>query len=370
MSKRILVVDDIDSNRMLLEGLVESLGYQGESARDGQEALAKLHKGIDLVLLDVMMPGLDGYEVVRRIRGDANAELRDVVVIMVTALDNREDRLHAVQAGANDFIAKPIDKIELQVRLSFQFRLKEATDALERSRAELEERVSQRTEALRLALETTKEEQRRTYEAHLDTIQRLVLAAEHKDRYTAEHIQRISLYTVLLAEALELPPDEVETLRHAVIMHDVGKIGIPDAILSKAGTLNPEEREIMNRHTVIGARILAGSASELLRVGEVIALSHHERWDGSGYPKGLAGQDIPLWGRICALADVFDALTSDRPYRPALDSQEVLHMMREGRGSHFDPALFDLFEARFGELVAIRTGLDSPVLSRETHDAV
>jgi putative two-component system response regulator len=312
-SSRILIVDDLDSNRMLLEDLVASLGYQVEPARDGLEALAKLPLDIDLVLLDVMMPGLDGYEVVRRIRADS--ALCDIPVILVTALDSREDRLHAVEAGANDFIAKPIDRIELQLRLSSQLRLKEATDALKRSQAELEQRVTQRTEALRRALETTVEAQRLTLEAHLDTIQRLVLAAEFKDRFTAEHIRRISLYGVVLAQALHLTPGEVEVLRYAVTMHDVGKIGIPDAILVKEGALTPAERKIMQSHTVIGARLLAGSASELLQAGEVIALSHHERWDGGGYPHGLAGEGIPLWGRICALVDVFDALISDRPSR-------------------------------------------------------
>ncbi|HEV8579834.1 MAG TPA: HD domain-containing phosphohydrolase [Thermoanaerobaculia bacterium] len=351
-AKRILVVDDVDQNRMLLEGMVESLGYEVETASDGMEALAKLPLDVDLILLDVMMPGIDGYEVAQRVR--ANAAFADLPIIMVTALDSREDRVRAVQAGASDFIAKPVEKTELLVRLASQLRLKEAQDALRRSQAELEQKVEQRTQALRLALQTAAEAQHRTYEAHLDTIQRLVWAAECKDRDTAEHIQRMSQFGLVLARALGLPAAQIEILRHAIPMHDVGKIGIPDSILLKPGKLTAEERQVMSSHTVIGARLLAGSPSELLQAGEVIALSHHERWDGSGYPKRLRGEEIPLPARICALADVFDALTSDRPYRPALTNEAALELMREGRGSQFDPRLFDVFLAHLDEIFEVQ----------------
>ncbi|HVS00199.1 MAG TPA: HD domain-containing phosphohydrolase [Thermoanaerobaculia bacterium] len=351
-AKRILVVDDLDHNRILLGGLVETLGYEVETARDGLEALAKLPLDVDLILLDVMMPGIDGYEVTRRVRADPI--FCDLPIIVVTALDNREDRVRAVQAGANDFIAKPIDKTELLVRLSSQLKLKEAQDALKRSQTELENKVTQRTEALRQALQTMADAQRSIYDAHLDTIERLVLAAEYKDHDTAVHIRRMSGYGVILAQALRLPPGEVEILRHAIPMHDVGKIGIPDAILLKPGKLTREEREIMCSHTVIGARILAGSPSRLLQAGEIIALSHHEHWDGQGYPQGVAGESIPLWGRICALADVFDALTSDRPYRAALSTEETLELMWKGRGSQFDPALFDLLIAQLDAILEVQ----------------
>ena len=351
-AKRILVVDDVDHNRMLLEGLVESFGYAVETARDGLDALAKLPLDIDLILLDVMMPGIDGYEVARRVRADAS--YGHVPIIMVTALDSREDRVRAVQAGANDFIAKPVDKTELVVRIGSQLRLKEAQDALKRSQAELEHKVEQRTEDLRRALQTVADAQLKTYEAHLDTIQRLVLAAECKDHDTAEHIQRMSRFGIVVAQGLHLPPGEIEVLRHAIPMHDVGKIGIPDSILLKPGKLTAEEREVMNSHTLIGARLLAGSPSDLLQAGEVIALSHHEWWNGQGYPKGLRGEDIPLPGRICAIADVFDALTSDRPYRPALSNEQALELMRQGCGSQFDPALFDLFLAHLEEVLEVQ----------------
>jgi|SRR6185295_7009989 len=351
-TKQILVVDDVDHNRMLLETMVEALGYGVETARDGLDALAKLPLDIDLILLDVMMPGIDGYEVARRVRADAS--YGHLPIIMVTALDSREDRVRAVQAGANDFIAKPVDKTELAVRIGSQLRLKEAQDELKRHQAELEHRVDQRTDALRRALETVADAQAKTYEAHIDTIQRLVLAAEYKDRETAEHIQRMSLFGLVLAQAVHLPPGEIEVLRHAIPMHDVGKIGIPDSILLKPGKLTAEEREIMSSHTLIGGRILAGSPSNLLQMGEVIALSHHEWWDGHGYPKGLQGEGIPLPGRICALADVFDALTSDRPYRAALTNEQALELMGQGRGTQFDPTLFDLFLAELDEIFRVQ----------------
>ncbi len=350
--KRILVVDDVDQNRMLLGSMVEALGYEVETARDGHDALAKLALDVDLILLDVMMPGIDGYEVARRVRADAR--FHDLPVIMVTALDSREDRVRAVQSGANDFIAKPIEKIELAVRIGSQLKLKEAQDELKRHQAELEQKIEQRTEALRRALETLADAQLKTYQAHVDTIERLVLAAECKDHDTAEHIQRMSRFGLVLAEALHLPPGEIEVLRHAIPMHDVGKIGIPDSILLKPGRLTPQERTIMNSHTLIGARLLAGSPSNLLQAGEVIALTHHEWWDGNGYPKHLHGEDIPLPGRICALADVFDALTSDRPYRPALANEQALELMRQGRGSQFDPALFDLFLAHLDQILEVQ----------------
>jgi putative two-component system response regulator len=352
---RILIVDDVEQNRMLLGGMVQSLGYDVELARDGLEALAKILLDVDLVLLDVMMPGIDGFEVVRGIRSMAGSQ--DLPVIMVTALDSREDRVRSVEAGASDFIAKPVDKTELRVRIDSQLRLKDAQDQIRRHSSELELTVAARTQALRGALDEMVSAQRRTYEAHLDSIQRLVRAAGFRDENTAFHIGRMGAYAELLARSLHLPPKEVEILTHAAPLHDVGKIGIPDAILRKSGPLDADERRIMNTHTWIGAQILAGSPSEILQAGEVIALSHHEKWDGSGYPHGLAGDAIPVHGRICAIADVFDALTSDRPYRPAHSLDAALEMMRQGKGSHFDPELFRVFEALVDEIVLVHAGL-------------
>lgn len=352
VAKRLLIVDDEAPNRDLLEALVEGLGHEPELACDGVEALAKIKLDVDLVLLDVMMPGMDGFDVARRIRQDP--DYGDVPIIMVTALTGKEDRLRAVEAGANDFITKPIDKTELRIRTASLLGMKEAQDLIKRHRKELEDTVQRRTAALRQALAEMAEAQRRTQEAHLDTLQRLVLAAEFKDDDTALHLQRMSRYAALLAQELNLPPGEVELIRLASPMHDVGKIGIPEHILLKPGQFTAEEMERMKQHTHIGGRLLRGSASELLKAGEIIALTHHEKWDGSGYPNGLAGEAIPLWGRISAVADVFDALTSPRPYKPAFPNDQAVRMLEEGRAKHFDPALIDLFLTHLDAVVVIQ----------------
>ena len=310
-SRRMLVVDDELLNRKVLEGFLKRMGHQAVVAKSGPEAIELLDASIDLVLLDVMMPGMNGFEVCAAIReGHACS---DVPIIMVTALSGNQDRLRAVEVGANDFIAKPIDKTELRVRTDSMLRMKDARDQVKRYQGELEEMVRVRTQALELALENLRELQKATTAAHLETVHCLSYAAEYKDEDTAMHILRMSHYSALIAKRLGRPRNEVELLLHASPMHDVGKIGIPDAILLKPGKLDAREWEIMKQHTVIGERILGDSSAELLQLGSLIAISHHERWDGSGYPNGLAGEDIPLCGRICAIADVFDALTSKRP---------------------------------------------------------
>lgn len=342
-SRRILVADDESLNLKVLAAFVRDFGHEAVLAGSGDQALAAFDASIDLALLDVLMPGMDGFEVVRRIRRDP--ALRDIPVIMVTALTGREERLAAVEAGANDFIAKPIDKTELKVRMASLLRMKVSQDELKRYQASLEDMVSQRTEALRLALENVQEMQRSVEASQRETIFRLAAAAEYKDDNTASHIRRMSEYSALLGGLAGLPRRDVEVLRHASPMHDVGKMGIPDSILLKPARLTPEEWEIMKTHTLIGRSILMNSDSELLQVAEVIALSHHERWDGTGYPHGLVGKDIPLFGRICAVADVFDALTTPRPYKEAFSNEKALDVMRgeQKDGRHFDPDLFALF---------------------------
>ncbi len=350
---RILIVDDDEAFRVSHAALVEAFGHEPEIASDGFEALAKLIMEIDLVLLDADMPHMDGFEVARRIRSDpVHAHLP---IVMVTGLTSSEDRLRALETGINDFINKPVDPYELQLRVKWLLALKRAHDALARHRAELEATVERRTEALRRALEDVSQAKRSTHEAHLDTIRRLTIAAEYRDMVTASHIERIGLYSALLAEALGMPPGSIDDIRHAAAMHDVGKIGIPDAVLLKRGSLTRDERKVMESHTEMGARILQGSDSPILQQGEVIALTHHERWDGRGYPRGLSGDDIPLEGRICAVVDVFDALATDRPYRAARDVEEVFQTIEEGRGAHFDPALVDVFCELRSEVGEIRT---------------
>jgi putative two-component system response regulator len=341
MAKRILVVDDEAMNRELLDMMLVGWGYDVETAADGYEALAKLSLGIDLVLCDLMMPGMDGFEVVQKIREDP--EYSDIPVCMVTSLAGKEQRLRAVKAGANDFIGKPVDQLEVEVRVKALLEKKEAQDAVKSYQADLELTVEKRTADLRAALQKMSEAQRRTYQSHLETIERLALAAEYRDEDTAMHLRRMSNYSFIVAKKLGLPPRQCEIILQASPMHDVGKIGVPDAILLKPGKLDADEWVIMKEHTTFGGKILAGSTSELLKAGEIIAMSHHEKWDGTGYPNGLAGETIPIEGRITAIADVFDALTSRRPYKEPFSVEKSLDIIKEGRGSHFQAEVADAF---------------------------
>ena len=351
--RRVLVIDDDEGIRRITQMLVESLGHEVESARDGIEGLAKLQLGVDLVLLDVVMPGLDGFDVCRRIRQDPAG--RDVPVIMVTTLATREHRLYAVEAGANDFIAKPVDETELRVRTTSLLNLKTAQDELRRYQSHLETMCEERTASLRKALELMAQAQRTAYHAQLETVERLAILAEYKDKVTGRHIRRMSEYSAVIARGLKLPPGEVELILHASRMHDVGKIAVPEAILRKPSSLDPYEWTVMRQHSAIGSRILEDSSSEILQAGRIIALHHHERWDGRGYPSGIAGNDIPLWGRICAVADVFDAVTSERPYKPPFPNDEALQLLRDGKGKHFDPRVIDVFFEHLDEILAIQT---------------
>ena len=332
--------------------VLEDFGHIAEAAADGLEAVAKLRLGIDLILLDVAMPGMDGFEVARAVRSDP--DFLSTPIIMVTALHSHEDRLRAVEAGVNDFVPKPFELVDLYLRIEAQLKLKASFDSLERERAALEEQVERRVADLRTALEDLGAAHQRTDRAHLDTVRRLVLAAESKDRNTAAHVERISRYSEVVARGLRLAPHEVELIRESSPMHDVGKIGVPDAILLKPGPLTSEEWSIMREHPKIGARILRGSDADVIRAGRVIALRHHERWDGTGYPGGLAGEKIPLEARICGIVDVFDALTMDRCYGDALPNDVVYDMMKDERGGHFDPMILDVFFEHRPEIECIQ----------------
>ena len=338
---RVLIVDDDERIRRTHARLFESFGYDIETAADGIEALSKLPLDIDLVILDAEMPHVDGFEVARRIR--SSPATGHVPIMMVTGLTRPEDHARALEVGINDFITKPVDASALELRARWLVEFKSTMDALKEQKSMLVEKVEQRTAGLRSALEEMAEAQRDTYEAHLDTIRRLTLAAEYKDKDTAGHIERVGRYCEIVTRALGLAPQVVEIMRHAAPMHDVGKLGIPDAVLLKPGSLSADEWVVMRSHTEVGAHILDGSRSEVIRMGKKICLSHHEKWDGSGYPNGLSGEDIALEGRICAVVDVFDALTMDRPYRKALERDAVYAMIAEDAGSHFDPAIVDVF---------------------------
>jgi len=350
--KKILVVDDEAATRLSLERLLVGLGHEPVLAANGTEALALLGQDIELVLTDVMMPDMSGYELTNAIR--ARPDFAEIPIILVTALSARSDRIKGVEAGANDFIVKPVDVTELHLRVDSLLKVKQAHEALRLYQLHLEEMVRLRSVDLQRTIGELKDQQRQNQVALLDTAKRLGIAAEFKDKETSDHIQRMSEYCELIARRMGLPGGEVEIVLRASPLHDVGKLGTPDAILLKPGPLTPAEWVIMKEHTVIGGRILEGAMSDVIQAGEIIALAHHEKWDGSGYPEGLAGEDIPLYGRICAIADVFDALTNKRPYKEAFSNETAVNIMTEGRGQHFDPKLLDLFFANFDEVRRIQ----------------
>ena len=350
--RRVLVVDDDPEFRFLHAHLMKGFGYEVDVAVDGVEALALMSPSIDLVVLDAEMPKMDGFEVAQLIRGDP--ELTDVPIVMVTGLVGRDDRLRAFDLGINDFVNKPVDANELKLRSRWLVSLKVAQDEIKAHSRKLEETVAARTQDLRTALAEVEKARRDTQEAHLDTIHRLTVAGEYKDRDTADHLERIGRFSEVVARRMNLPESEVDLIRYAAPMHDVGKIGIPDAILLKPGKLDAEEWKVMQSHTTLGAEILADSASPVIQMGQRIALAHHERWDGGGYPNGLVGEGIPLEARVCAVVDFFDALTVDRPYRKAVPLEEVLAMMRDSSGAHFDSNILDVFLDAIEEIEVVR----------------
>jgi putative two-component system response regulator len=304
----ILAVDDEASNLQLLRQILQD-HYRLLFAKDGARALELARQeNPDLVLLDVMMPGMSGYEVCASLK--ANPEPAAIPVIFVTALTDTADELEGFEAGAVDYITKPVSPPIVRARVRTHLSLV-------------------RMEELRAT--------------RLEIVQRLGLAAEYKDNETGLHVIRMSHFSRILGIAAGLNEVEADDLLHAAPMHDVGKIGIPDRILQKPGPLDPDEWKVMQSHVTIGAEIIGEHESGMLALASQIALTHHEKYDGSGYPNGLRGEEIPLAGRIVAIADVFDALTSKRPYKKAWTEPEALDFLREQKGRHFDPALVGLF---------------------------
>ncbi len=336
----VVIVDDTPLTLILMEKLVaRQSGCTAVSFADPAAGLAWcLDNEPDLIIVDYMMPGIDGLEFIRRVR--ARHERDDVPILMVTANSERKTRYDALTAGANDFLNKPIDAHEFEPRVHNMLKLREAHLQTRHRAEELAEEVRKATAEL-CARER-------------ETITRLARAAEFRDPETGAHIQRMAHYSALIGTRLRLPAERVDSLLQAAPMHDVGKLGIPDHILLKPGRLTSEELVVMRRHPVIGYDILKDSASSVVQIGAAIALSHHEKFDGSGYPYGLAGEAIPLEGRIVAVADVFDALTSERPYKPSWPLPDAVTLLREGRSSHFDPQCVDAFLGGLDEALAIR----------------
>ncbi len=352
----ILVADDTPENIDLLSALLRQ-DYRVKVATSGEKALAIVNstEPPDLILLDIMMPGMNGYDVCRRIK--ANPDRRGIPIIFVTAMTSIEDERLGLEIGAVDYITKPISPPIVAARVRTHLALYDQTRLLE-------DRVRARTAEL--------------FASRQQIIRRLGRAAEFRDNETGNHVIRMSYYARLIAQAIGLGPEATELLFNTASMHDIGKIGIPDAVLLKPGPLSKAEWAVMRQHPEIGAEIIGEHDDELLQTARTIALTHHERFDGSGYPRGLIGEDIPLFGRIVAIADVFDALMSARPYKPAMAVEDTLQVMNRNTGLHFDPALMEVLPSVLPDMLHINatyadthgpmTDVDVPVAAADDGD--
>ncbi|TPV60906.1 two-component system response regulator [Aestuariibacter sp. GS-14] len=315
----LLLVDDEPANLRVLKHVLGEK-YSLVYAKNGVEALRVAQTQLpDLILLDIMMPGMTGFEVCKELKRELIT--RAIPVIFVTALSDEQDEAEGFAVGGVDYITKPISPAVVQARVNTHLSLVQA-DELKRTR--------------------------------LQVVQRLGRASEYKDNETGMHVMRMSHYSKVLALAYGFSEQQAETLLHAAPMHDIGKIGIPDHIMLKPGKLTEEEFEVMKTHPQIGAEILGEADSDLLRIAKSVALTHHEKWDGTGYPNGLKAEDIPIEGRIVAIADVFDALTSKRPYKEAWSVEKTMDLIKRESGVHFEPKLVELLEANLPAILEIK----------------
>jgi len=332
-NSKILIVDDEERNRRLLSKWLVEEGYECHSASSGRSALSLvLAIEPDLILLDLMMPGMDGFQVAAQLK--ENPVSNNIPIIMVTALTDKESMIRGLSFGAEEFLSKPVEANELQIRVRNMLRLKKASDQLRNQNVLLEDKVRERTRELK--------------EGYLSTLEALGKAADYRDDETGAHVRRISYYSHALATRMRQDEEFCEMIFHASPLHDVGKIGTPDSILFKQGGLTDEEWGIMRNHTVVGAQILSTLHSPITDMGREIALNHHERWDGTGYPNGKAREQSPLPARIMSICDVYDALRSKRPYKEAFSHNKSMSIILEGDGrtlpKHFDPKVLYAIE--------------------------
>ena len=335
---RVLIVDDQPLTRELMTLVIHAQGHKTLVATNGEEALAiAASRPLDLVILDVVMPGMDGFEVARRLR--AEERTLNVPIIIVSMLEDKESRINGLAAGADDFLTRPVDRVELKVRVQNLLRLKRFQDELAGQNAVLERRVELRTAELE--------------RSNRETIHTLIRAAAHRDDESGAHVKRMGLYATLLAQRMGMDAQFCATIGFSSQLHDIGKIGIPDRILEKPDVLTGEEWELMKTHAEIGGQMLALNSSPYLAMAADIARAHHERWDGSGYPRGLIGGAIPMSARITHLCDTYDTLRARRPYKPAMDhataGSSILAGDKKSSPSHFDPAALAAFKVVLGE---------------------
>ena len=339
VTARVLIIDDEPANIRILRRMLGVAGCTDfHSTSDSREALDLCHAVIpDVVLLDLHMPEVDGLTLLRQINDLFPCRV-SMPILVLTADCSPETRYRALEAGASDFLTKPFDALELVLRLGHHLQTRRLFLELRESKESLESRVLERT----LELE----------DAQAEIIERLAVATEMRDDDTGEHVERVADMTARIAEKLGLPFSEIQILRRSVRLHDVGKIAVPDGVLLKEGALTPDEREVIQTHTTTGGRILQGSRFPVLISAEQIARSHHERWDGTGYPNRLKGEQIPLAARIAAVADVFDALTNSRPYKPAWTVGDAAKEICDNAGTQFDPhvvkAFQEVIESQYG----------------------
>jgi len=326
MRLNILIVDDTVLNVVLLEEICKDEGHNVFSFSNPIEALESIKENrYDLAFIDYMMPEMNGIELIKKIKETQP----NLISVMITAADSQEVKLKALEAGANEFLVKPIDVSEMMIRLRNMSKLIEAEKVLRDYNQKLQEEIQKAIQKI----------QKGEYE----TLNVLSNVAEYRDEDTHNHTKRVALYSKLLAKEIGLDEEMQDLIYHASPLHDVGKVGIPDAILLKPGRLTPEEFEVMKTHAKIGYEMLDGFDNKYLRAGAKIALSHHEKFDGSGYPYGLKGDEIDIMGQIVAIADVFDALTSKRPYKEAWPIEKAFNLLKEESGKHFSPLLVELF---------------------------
>jgi len=332
---KILVVDDTSRNIQLVGSVLQNQGYGVAFATSGEKALSAVQDyEYDLILLDVMMPGLNGYQTCKRIKKLPNGE--HTPIIFLTAKTDEESIILGFDSGGIDYVTKPFNKRELLARVETHLKLKDYENNLEK-------KVNFLTEEI----EATQRE----------VVFTMGAIGETRSKETGNHVKRVAQYCYVFAINYGLSETEANLLREASPMHDIGKVGIPDSILNKPGKLDAEEWEIMKTHAEIGYDMLKFSKRPILQAAASVALSHHEKFDGSGYPKGLVGQDIPIYGRILAICDVFDALGSDRCYKSAWNDKDIWTLIREQSGKHFDPELVDIFFKNIDQFTSIRDEL-------------